>query len=397
MTLASARVWPSTPGTTPRDVHVARGRVVARAPAQSPRLALEGAWLLPALVNAHDHLGLSSYPAVGTPPYANLYEWTAAVEGSKGDSTLVAAAAVPLHDRLLLGGLRNLLAGVSAVVQHDPVHPLLLSPWRFRANVRRHHGFWPRLGFPVRVATNVRQAHSLGYEPALAAGSLTSGLRLTLHAAEGRDARAGAEIETLAARGLLGPNTVLVHATAASTADIARLARSNTAVVWCPQSNLHLYGITAPVTDLHAQGVRLALGSDSGLSGVRDALSNLAAARGCGVFDDSRLLDLATRQGAAVFGLPAGGTCVGDAADLVVVDDLAKLLTGDRRAIQLVIVAGRALYGRGDWLGALGVPTQALEVDGVTRALHADLARLLREILAEHPAARQAAWLATVR
>jgi cytosine/adenosine deaminase-related metal-dependent hydrolase len=380
-----------------RDLHVAHGHVVAKAARGSVRLEAHGTWLLPALVNAHDHLGLASYPAVGSPPYANVYEWAGAVEHAKQDPTLVAAAAVPLHDRLLLGGLRNLFAGVGAVVHHDPIHPLLVSPWRFQANVRRHHGFWPRLGFPIRVARRLRHAHSLGYEPDLALGAPASGERFMLHAAEGRDARAATEIATLTSRGLLGPDTVLVHALAASVPDIAQLAARDTAVVWCPQSNLHLYGATAPVARLQAAGVRLALGSDSSLSGVRDALSNLASARACGVFEDVALLDLATRRSAAVFGLPVGGTDVGDVADWLVVDEPARLLAGERGAVQLVVVAGRALYGRRDWLATLGVPAQECEVDGHPRALHADLARLLRAIVSAHPAARRAPWLATVR
>lgn len=357
---------------------------------------MQGAWLLPGLINAHDHLGLSSYPPTGRPPHANVYDWAAAVERVRHDPALVAAAAVPLHDRLLLGGLRNLLAGVSAVVQHDPIHPLLVSAWRFRANVWRHHGFVARVGFPVRVATGVHAAHSLGYEPSLDARALPAQGLFAVHAAEGRDARTASEIGLLGERGLLGPRTVLVHALAAGEADIARLAASDTAVVWCPESNQHLYGATAAVARLHAARVRLALGSDSSLSGVRDALSNLASAKASGVFDDDALLDLATRRGAALFGLPVGGAGAGAVADFVLVDERTRLLAGDRRAIQLVVVDGRALYGRPDWLAALHVPAVTLDVDGAARALHADLARLLRAILVAHPAARQAPWLVGV-
>ncbi len=87
-----------------------------------------------------------------------------------------------------------------------------------------------------------------------------------VHAAEGQDAEATAEFERLDALGCVGPNTVLVHGIALDQAQRARLAAAGGALVWCPSSNMRLFGKTAQVTDLVSKR-RVALGTDSRLSG----------------------------------------------------------------------------------------------------------------------------------
>ncbi len=387
-----------------RELHVAGGCVAARAVRGARALDLRGALVLPGLVNAHDHLGLSSFPALGSPPYASLYDWAADVRGGADDSRARAALDVPHDERLLLGALRCLLAGVTAVVHHDPWHASLARrgprAWSARLRLLRRQRVWLRGGLPVRVLARYEQAHSPGLERDLAVSrgrERHRGCLFLLHAAEGTDARAAAEIGALHAAGVLDRDTLLAHALGATPADIERLRASDTAVAWCPESNRRLYAAAAPEAALRDAGVRLGLGSDSPLSGVRDALSNLAAARRERVFDDLALLRLATLDSARVCRLPVGGFAPGDPADFVVVDDLERLLAGDRRALRLVLVAGRVLYGAKELTDAAGVATRALQVAGEPRALSADLATLLARLLRAHPALREAAWLQDVR
>ena len=171
------------------------------------------------------------------------------------------------------------------------------------------------------------------------------------------------------------------------------MAAARASVVWCPESNRRLYGATAPVRSLRAAGVRVGLGSDSPVSGVRDPLSNLAAARGEGVLDDAGLVEMATTVSAEVARLGAGGTEPGQPADLVAVDSVDGFLAGDRRAVALVMVAGRPLYGDPTLLGALGVRWASLGVDGAPRGLQARLARRAAGLLRRHPRLRAVPWL----
>jgi cytosine/adenosine deaminase-related metal-dependent hydrolase len=400
-TLLDALVWKD--GRLLRaDVGVSGGRIAGPTRASAGRrVDASGVVLLPGLVNGHDHLDFSSFPALGRPPYASLYAWTDDVRAGVDDPRAAAARAVPLADRLWLGGLRNLLSGVTAVVHHGPFHRTLARDGarafasRLADAVRHRRTPGPR--FPVRVLGRYAHAHSPGLEAGLAATRPRSErMPWMIHAAEGTDDRARGEVGALASAGLLRPSTVLVHAIGLTPRDVEAVAACGAAVVWCPESNLHLYGATSPVAALRAAGVRLALGSDSPLSGVRDALSNLAVAGRDAVLDEAALLRLATRDTAAVFGLPAGSFVPGGHADFVAVDDPARFLAGDRRSVRLAVVAGRPLYGSPDLLDGLGVRAAPLVVEGEERRLETGLATRLRRLRRAHPQLGAAAWLAGV-
>ena len=353
----------------------AAGGVIADSPSG---IDLAGRVLLPGLVNAHDHLDLSTFPPLGRPPYANAYAWAADVEGARDQAAAMAALAVPLPDRLFLGGLRNLLSGATAVAHHGPYH---------RALARRD--------FPVRVLAKYEFAHSPGFTPALRRTYRTTDRRIPwlIHAGEGTDERCREEVRALMEANVLRQNTVLIHAITLDGGDPQRIAAAKACVVWCPESNRRLYGVTADVAALRAAGVRIGLGSDSPLSGARDPLSNLAAARGERVLPDADLVELATAGSAEVARLPGGRTQPGQPADLVAVDSLDAWLDGDRRAIALVVAAGRPLYGDPALLDALGVRWRPVTVDGAARGLEAELARRATGLVRAHAALADVEWM----
>ncbi len=373
-----------------RDVAVSGGRVVEGAP--GPRVETGGGVLLPGLVNGHDHLQLPLLPLLGRPPHRSVYEWAEAARAGETAQAGDLAREWTRFDRLLLGGLRNLLAGVTAVAHHEGPHPAF-GPAGFRLFALLRRGRLTRACFPVRVLRRCAHAHSPGLEPDLRRTRGRGPGPWMIHVAEGCDARCAAEVAGLEQAGLLDRRTLLVHALGLAPADVGRIARAGAGVVWCPESNAALYGARAPVTALRAAGVRLGLGSDSPVSGVRDALSNLAAARAAGPFDDEALLRLAGRETAELLGLPLGGFEPGCPADLLLVDGLERLLAGDRRAVRLVVVAGRALYGEPGLMRQLAPGTLGLRVDGQPRALEGALGRLVLPLLRRLPAPPRAAWL----
>ncbi|HEX9188463.1 MAG TPA: amidohydrolase family protein [Vicinamibacteria bacterium] len=378
LVLRRARCLEDGGWSPPRDVRVEGGRVRPagdRAPGDR-EVDLGGRFLLPALVNAHDVLDLSTLPPLAEPPFVSLYEWTRAAEADV--ARLAPALEVPLVDRLFLGGLRNLLAGASAVLHHHPDHRSLA-----------------REDFPVRVQGRYGFAHSPGLTPALRRTYRTTDRRVPwiVRAAEGADPSLRGEIDLLRAANVLRQNTVIVHGTALAAGDAFRLREAGAAVVWCPESDRHLYGRTAPVAELLGGGVSVGLGTDAPSAGARDALSNLAAARRERALGDQALLRLATRGSAAVARLPAGGFEAGAPADLLAVESPERLLRGERPAVALLLVRGRAVYGEPSLLAASGGEVQALTVDGAPRALAAPLARRLAAIQRRHPRARASPWL----
>jgi cytosine/adenosine deaminase-related metal-dependent hydrolase len=380
--LRNARMPPGGPtaGATV-DVALLDGVIVAigpdtAAPSGAVEIDVDGGVLLPALVNAHDHLDAATFPPLGRPPYASLYEWTDDVARG-GESAMRAALAVPLVDRLFLGGLRNLISGAASVAHHGVFHRSMTRP-----------------DFPVRVLERYQFAHSPGLTPALRKTYRSTDRRIPwfLHLAEGVDDRSRGELDVLVEVNAMRHNVVIVHGIGLSVAEAERLAEAEMAVVWSPESNRRLYGATAPVRELRAAGVRVALGSDSPAAGVRDLLSTLAAAGREGLFTEEELLDLVTRAAAEVARLPATELGAGSGADLLVVESLPRFLAGERAAIAGVWRDGRLAYGRAEWLPG-GTP---LRVDRAARVLAPAVGSRVRTLFARHPQVRAAQWAADV-
>jgi len=365
--------------SAPCDLALARGVVVPEPDAGTDTrvVDLEGRLLLPAFVNAHDVLDLAACPPLGRPPYDSLYEWTRAV-GEEADR-LSAALGLPLPDRLFLGAMRNLLAGVASVLHHHADH---------RALAREE--------FPVRVQRRYAFAHSPGLTPALRRSYRTTDRRVPwlVRAAEGRDPALRAELDVLAAANVLRQNTVIAHGTALEAADGPRLAAARVSLAWCPESDLRLYGRTVPALALRAAGVRVGLGTDGAHAGARDLLSSLAVAGRDGALGPAGLVELATRGSADVARMPLGGFDPGDPADLLVTGSLEDLLAGRRCAVSLLLVRGQAVFGEPALVAAsASAEPAALRVDGAEMALAAGLGRRLASLLRRCPAARKAAWL----
>lgn len=342
---------------------------------------LAGGFLLPGLINAHDHLDLATLPALGQPPYPDLYAWTrdvvALTAGARPE--LRAALAVASVERLFLGGLRNLLAGVVAVLHHGRFHRALA-----------------RADFPVRVQERYDFAHSPGLTTDLRGAYRTTDRRIPwyVHAGEGRDAGLAAELERLAAANVLRQNTVIVQGLAfANRAQAERLAAARACLVWQPEAAQRLYGAELDVETLLDAGVRVGLGSDGAATGVRDLLSTLASARGVWRRDDQALLQLASAGSGAVARLEPGAWSIGARADFVVTDDLRAFLQGQRRAVALVLQGGQARYGLPALLAQAEVRAGALRVEGQPMALEAGLARRARALWsAAGPALRATGW-----
>jgi hypothetical protein len=106
---------------------------------------VEGAWVLPGLINAHDHLELNHYGTqVGSAPYRNVMEWVDDMRPRlHADAGLAAGRARPLAARIFAGGLKNLLSGVTLVAHHNPIYPGLhrASPVRVLSRFGWAHSF----------------------------------------------------------------------------------------------------------------------------------------------------------------------------------------------------------------------------------------------------------------
>lgn len=349
----------------PLSLGLVHGRLSACA--RGRRVDLGGARVLPGLINAHDHLHLNgALPRLSyRDGYRNAAEWIADITPRLGsDPLLLAHRARPRAQRLLAGGLKNLLSGVTTVLHHDPRDPALEVP-----------------GFPVDAPAPAGWAHSLALdgeaavrESRQAAGP---GGLWVIHAAEGVDTAAALEFDRLDALGCIAPGTLLVHGLGLSASQQRRMVQAGAGLVWCPGSNRHLFGRTLDPAWLADRG-RLVLGSDSRISGGRDLLAELALARELTGWPEVRLEAWVTEGAAALLGLrDRGRLAPGLRADLVALPPGLPLSRATRADLRLVVVAGQPLYADADLGEALGlVPVR---VDGRAKALAPHLVGVVEE------------------
>ena len=291
-------------GVRREALHLAEGRIVAQPALGAETLDLRGYLVYPALVNAHDHLHLNAIPPLpDQPPFANSYDWMSAFQPWFQVPAVKAALRVPLATRFWQGGLKNLLCGATTVAHHDPWDATL-----------------DQVDFPVRLLKQFGWSHSLGLAP----GAWNDDERPTalspygppvpesyhatphdqpwiIHLAEGTDRVAARELQRLIALGCLGSNSVLVHGVGLSNDDLSHVIERGASVVWCPASNGRILGRTLVPRRLFDAG-RLALGSDSRISGAYDLLDELRAAAEAPESDltPRELLRLATSDSAHV-------------------------------------------------------------------------------------------------
>jgi cytosine/adenosine deaminase-related metal-dependent hydrolase len=275
---------------------------------------------------------------------------------------------VPLNDRLFIGGLKNLLSGVTTVAHHNPLHPAL-----------------KRRDYPVRVVRRYGWAHSLlidGDAQVAASFRRTPSDRpWIIHLAEGTDGEAAQELARLAALGCLESNTLIVHGVGLSETDRVRLLEAGAGLIWCPSSNLFMLAHTAEVCKLASAGC-VALGSDSRLSGERDLLDELCVARQSSGLDARVLLRLVSTDSARLLRLPDAGTLrPGAPADLVLLPagDSPPLV---RRAdLHFVMLGGRARYASAEFSSvfvATGIQAERVLLDGRPTLLARSLVVRLR-------------------
>lgn len=163
------------------------------------------------------------------------------------------------------------------------------------------------------------------------------GARLHTHASENRGEGAavrerfgGENIEVLHRFGLTGADTALAHCVWPSESEVELLHATGSHVVHCPSSNLKLASGIAPVPEMIARGVHVALGADGApcnndLDGFLEMrLAALLHKPRCGprTMPAAQVLELATLGGARALGLEAeiGSIEVGKRADLALVD-----------------------------------------------------------------------------
>lgn len=305
--------------------------------------------LLPGLVNAHahSHSSLTRGSAEGLP----LEGWLKVIEAEQAALTAeqAYAAALATYCELLQNGITAVLdmclfpeaairaareAGIRAVV----------APYAADGKP-----FAPDLGLTerllaagagddrVRVWVGLHDLESCSDAQVRAGAALAArhGAGLHLHCSETRVsvertlARTGRRpVAQLSHLGALTGRTLLAHCVWVDEGDWAALRAAGAAVAHCPHANLKLGSGIAPVPELLAAGVPVALGTDgakanNGLDLFEAmkfaSLIQKGSRRDPGVLSPGQVLAMATSEGARALGFPGGRLAAGAEADLVLV------------------------------------------------------------------------------
>ncbi|MGA2878221.1 MAG: amidohydrolase family protein [Bryobacteraceae bacterium] len=377
MKLTGARVALDATSAERIDLEIRRGRVQRWGSCSNTgaELNLDGHLILPGLINCHDHLEFNLFPRLGHGPYPNAKAWAEDIY-HPDRSPVKEHLAVPKAVRLAWGGLKNLLSGVTTVAHHNPYDAEVFES-----------------SFPVRVVKRFGWAHSLGFSSDLAGRYRAVSKRwpFLLHAAEGTDANAAAEIHELERAGILSSRTVLIHGVGIDCQSLEILLRRHVSLVWCPSSNFFTLSQTLRPEVLRS-GLPICLGTDSALTGQGDLACELKVARNAGCLTTTDLYPMVTAQAARTLHLNRGEGEIreGGIADLLAVRDSgqnpaealqelrpALVILGGRIQLVSIDLAARIdsvltrhlqkieLEGRGAWLVNANVSSLRAATEGV--------------------------------
>jgi 5-methylthioadenosine/S-adenosylhomocysteine deaminase len=341
--------------------------------------------VFPGLIDLHNHLAYNTLPLWTEPkrppekPFLHHNTWPGA-ESYAPDVTWPAYTFITASPEELLAYVETrAIAGGTTTIQG--------SPPKNR----------PRDGWVVRNAedetwgtknANLIYASTLTLKPSGLvdeARHMHDGSSFIYHCSEGQvDTVVAQEFRDAQTAGCLQERFIAVHCNAVEPTAFATW-RKQGAVVWSPFSNMWLYGSTTEVPAVLDAGLTLCLGSDWGPSGTRSVLGELKVARlvsdarGWG-FSDSDLVRMVTTNPGDVLYRPwkrqIGRLQPGAVGDVLVIragarsDPFHSLVGARERDVDLVVIGGRAEYGKPELMAAAGsTVTTSLTVDGEARAL----------------------------
>lgn len=333
------------------------------------QLNLKGMLAFPGLVNSHDHLDFDLFPQLANKKYKNYTEWGADIH-TVNKQQIDAVLAIPLKYRVQWGVYKNLLAGVTTVVNHGEklnVEDELIGVFQQCQSIHS-----------VERGKNWKYHLNKMYKRPQP---------VAVHIGEGTDELCSAEIDRFLKWNYLNRDIIGIHGVAMSE----RQASEFKALVWCPVSNYLLFDQTAAIDKLKNH-VTILFGTDSTLTASWNIWDHLRVARDSKMVTDAELFEMLTTNAAKIWKLSSAGQLApGQWADMVVArqdvnlgqwDAIYQLNPAD---ILLVTYHGNIKMFDVELLEQLSScitieSFSKIYIDGVPKYVQGDLPGLLKEI-----------------
>lgn len=244
----------------------------------------ENCLAFPGLINSHDHLDFNLFPQLGNSHYKNYLDWGTGLH-QQNSAVIQAILKIPKALRARWGVYKNLLNGITTVVQHGEVLTV-------------NHA-------PINLFNQCYSLHSVGLEKRWKYKlnkPFIPDYPFVIHIGEGTDELSFKEINQLLRWNLLKRKIVGVHGVAMNMEQAGRFE----ALIWCPDSNFFTLGKTAPIDKVKTV-TKVLFGTDSTLSADWSIWDQLRRARATGLLTDTELTDAVSTLPAAVWGLNDNG------------------------------------------------------------------------------------------
>lgn len=302
-----------------------------------------GDLVLPGMIDPHNHMSYNTLPpfdAMGR-LYSNRGQWNRDVAEALYD------ARPDNGDKIAAryNELRLLMAGTTAVHKSEGSN----ASWAHVRNLDRgpdandlgySNDDFTECVFPLR--SSCRDA------PDYATNQGVPGRAYMAHVSEGYDRTAYSEFDEFVDDGQLGEKTAIIHCVSCDAEQMTRMMVHQTKLVWSPQSNVGLYGVTTDVITALNVGLTVSMGPDWTPSGTMNQLAELKCAAQLsedyfgGRLNPQQMVEMVTSGAADSMGL---GDLIGRLAPGLYADVL--ILSGDRARPYSSVVNAAAADVRG--------------------------------------------------
>lgn len=242
-----------------------------KASSNSHIINFKNALAFPGLFNAHDHLEFNLFPRLRSKIYMDYLEWGNDIQ-KLYSKEINAALKIPVELRMKFGMIKNLLNGITTVMQHG-------------------NKFIKKSDQIVNVFINYNFLHSVGLEKnwRLKLNLIFNNLPFVVHLGEGTGETVENEVNKLFKWNFFKKKIIAVHGISLNLNQANNLA----ALIWCPDSNLFLYNKTANVFELKDR-MPVLFGSDSNLTSDPNFWNHIRTARGINALHDEELINSIT-------------------------------------------------------------------------------------------------------